>query len=222
MATPDPVMKVLSVTVGRPRSVEWRGEMVHTAIHKAPVVGRVAVTRLNLDGDQQADLSVHGGPDKAVYAYPNEHYPLWRQELPDAELEWGSFGENLTTEGLLESTVRIGDRLRIGTTELVVTQPRMPCYKLGVRFRRADMVKRFLRSGRTGFYLAVVKEGTLGAGDTITREPAAERAITVADVVTLYTADAESRELLERAVKTVALPQGWRDHFQQRLWDADS
>lgn len=215
-------MKVLSVTVGRPRAVEWRGETVHTAIHKAPVLGRVRLTRLNLDGDQQADLSVHGGPDKAVYVYPSDHYPLWRRELPDADLEWGAFGENLTTEGLLESTVRIGDRLHIDTTELIVTQPRMPCYKLGVRFRRADMVKRFLRSGRTGFYLAVVKEGTLSAGDTITLEPAAEPAVTVADVVTLYTADVESRELLERAVKTVALPQGWRDHFQQRLWDADS
>jgi len=221
METPNP-MKVLSVTVGRPQSTEWRGETVHTAIHKAPVLGRVAVTRLNLDGDQQADLSVHGGPEKAVYVYPGEHYRLWRQELPDADLEWGSFGENLTTDGLLESTVRIGDRLRIGTTELVVTQPRMPCYKLGVRFRRADMVKRFLRSGRSGFYLAVAKEGTLSAGDAIVREPAAEPAITVADVVTLYTADADSRELLERAVKTVALPQAWREHFKQRLWDADS
>lgn len=215
-------MKVLSVTVGRPQGVEWRGEMVHTAFHKAPVLGRVVVTRLNVNGDQQADLSVHGGPEKAVYVYPSEHYALWRQELPDADLEWGAFGENLTTEGLLESTVRIGDQLRIGTTELVVTQPRMPCYKLGIRFQRADMVKRFLRSGRTGFYLAVVKEGTLSAGDTVAREPAAEHAITVADVVTLYTADADSRELLERALMTVALPQGWRDHFQRRLCDADS
>jgi MOSC domain-containing protein YiiM len=216
-----PAMKVLSVNVGRPRGVEWRDEMVHTAIHKAPVHGRVAVARLNLDGDQQADLSVHGGPEKAVYVYPSEHYAFWRRELPDAPLGWGAFGENLTTDGLLESTVRIGDQLRIGTTELVVTQPRMPCYKLGVRFQRADMVKRFLRSGRTGFYLAVMKEGNLGTGDIIARTPADERAITVAEVVTLYTADADSRELLQRAVTTAALPQAWRDHFQTRLWEAD-
>src|SRR5882724_2384372 len=200
MATPDPVMKVLSVTVGRPRSVEWRREMVHTAIHKAPVVGRVTVTRLNLDGDHQADLAVHGGPDKAVYVYPNEHYPLWRQELPDAELEWGSFGENLTTEGLLESTERIGDRLRIGTTELVVTQPRMPCYKLGVRFRRADMVKRFLRSGRTGFYLAVLREGEVTRGDSIEFTDRSDHDVTVADIGALYTHDADNQDLLRRAV----------------------
>ena len=215
-------MKVLSVAVGRPRPIEWRGQVAESAIHKAPVAGRVAVRRLNLDGDQQADLSVHGGAEKAVYVYPSEHYPLWRQELPDADLAWGAFGENLTTEGLSEGAVHVGDRLRIGTAEFVVTQPRMPCYKLGMRFRRADMVKRFLRSGRTGFYLAVVKEGALGAGDPIAREPAAGDAITIAEVASLYTADADNRELLRRAVQTAALPQGWRDHFQRRLWDADT
>src|SRR5881409_4010396 len=136
-------MKLISLNIGLPRLVMRNDEPVSTGIFKEPIAGRLMMRTLNLDGDQQADLSVHGGPDKAVYVYPSEHYPLWRQELPDAELGWGSFGENLTTEGLLESTVRIGDRLRIGTTELVVTQPRMPCYKLGVRFRRADMVKRF-------------------------------------------------------------------------------
>lgn len=215
-------MKVLSVNVGRPRDVEWRSDIVETSIHKAPVAGRVAVKRLNIEGDQQADPSVHGGPDKAVYAYPAEHYPFWRKELPGVLLPWGAFGENLSIEGLLEPAVRVGDLLRIGTTELVVTQPRMPCFKLNVRFQRPDMVKRFLRSGRTGFYLAVLKEGQLGAGDPIDLVPTKEQAVSVADVATLYTADADNQDLLQRAVRTPGLPPGWRDHFRKRLWEADA
>jgi MOSC domain-containing protein YiiM len=215
-------MKVLSVNVGRPRDTEWRTKTVQTAIYKAPVSGPVSVTRLNIAGDQQADLSVHGGPDKAVYAYPSEHYEFWREQLPGVALPWGAFGENLTTEGLLETAVRVGDVLRIGTTELVVTQPRMPCFKLNVRFQRPNMVKRFMRSGRSGFYYAVLKEGHVGAGDPIDLVPTDEHAISVAEVVTLYTADADSRELLQRAVRTAALPQAWRDHFRTRIWEADS
>lgn len=214
-------MRVLSVNVGRPRDIEWRRDMVATAIYKAPVPGRVAVTRLNLEGDQQADLSVHGGPEKAVYAYATEHYAFWREELPGIALPWGAFGENLSTEGLLESTVRIGDVLRIGTTELVVTQPRMPCFKLNVRFQRPEMVKRFLRAHRTGFYLAVLREGHVGAGDPIDLVPTDAQAVSVAEVATLYTADAANRDLLQRAVRTAALPEGWRDHFRTRLWEAD-
>jgi MOSC domain-containing protein YiiM len=175
-------MKVLSVNVGRPREVEWRRDTVETAIYKTPVGGRVAVKRLNLDGDQQADLSVHGGPEKAVYAYPSEHYAYWRAELPDEPLPWGAFGENLSIEGLFEPQVRIGDRLRIGTAELVVTQPRLPCFKLNIRFQRRDMVKRFLRSGRTGFYLAVFLEGDVGAGDPIELLPTSQEAVSVADI----------------------------------------
>jgi MOSC domain-containing protein YiiM len=215
-------MKVLSVNVGRPRDIEWRTETVQTAIYKAPVSGPVAVTRLNIAGDQQADLSVHGGPEKAVYMYPSEHYAFWREELPGVALPWGAFGENLTIEGLLETAVRVGDVLRIGTTELVVTQPRMPCFKLNVRFQRPDMVKRFMRNGRTGFYLAVVKEGHVAAGDPLDLVPTDDHAISVAEVVTLYTADADSRQLLQRVVRTAALPQAWRDHFRTRIWEADS
>jgi MOSC domain-containing protein YiiM len=164
MSTPG---RVMSVNVGLPRQIEWRGEMVETAIFKSPVAGRVRVRQLNLDGDRQADLSVHGGPAKAVYAYPSEHYALWREELPDAELEWGAFGENLTTSGLTEADLRIGDRLTIGTAELMVTQPRTPCFKLGIRFGRADMLKRLLQSGRTGFYLSILREGDVGEGDDV-------------------------------------------------------
>jgi MOSC domain-containing protein YiiM len=158
--------RVVSVNVGRPRVVEWHGRRVRTSIWKLPVERRVWVGRY-LEGDRPANLKVHGGPDKAVYAYPAEHYAFWRAELPDADLPWGAFGENLTTEGLLEDAVRVGDRIRVGTVELMVTQPRLPCYKLGVRFGRDDMVKRFLAAGRSGFYLAVLSEGEVGTGDPI-------------------------------------------------------
>src|SRR6266478_2351379 len=158
-------MKVVSVNLGLPRTVQWKGKAVSTGIFKEPVSGRVALRSLDFDGDRQADLSVHGGPSKAVYVYPAEHYAYWRQELPDMTLPWGMFGENLTTEGLQEDTLQIGDRFRIGSTEVVVTQPRMPCFKLGLRFGRDDMVKRFLASFRTGFYFSVAAEGEVAAGD---------------------------------------------------------
>ncbi|HTP61401.1 MAG TPA: MOSC domain-containing protein [Burkholderiales bacterium] len=160
-------MKLVSVSVGGPRKVEWNGETIPTSIFKAPVAGRVRVAKLGIEGDHQSDLTVHGGVDKAVYAYPSEHYAWWREELPNMELPWGAFGENLTTEGLLEDRVHIGDRFRAGTAEFIVTQPRMPCFKLGIRFGSAAMVKRFMRSGRSGFYLAVLREGDIGAGDAI-------------------------------------------------------
>jgi MOSC domain-containing protein YiiM len=176
-------MRIVSVNVGRPREIEVRGEIVLTSIFKDPVKGVRRVARLNIEGDQQSDLSVHGGMNKAVYAYPSEHYVFWREELPNAELEWGAFGENLTTEGLLESTTCIGDRLRIGTAELVVTQPRMPCFKLAMRFGRQDMIKRFLKSGRSGFYLSVTKEGELSAGDAITLLSRPDAAPAVADIL---------------------------------------
>ena len=176
-------MKLVSVNVGRARTVDWRGRRVRTAIWKAPAPGPVRVTRLTLEGDKQSDLRVHGGPDKAVYVYPSEHYAFWARELPGTELPWGAFGENFTTEGLLERDVRIGDRFRAGSAELEVTDPRMPCYKLGVRFDRDDMVKRFLASGRTGFYLKVLSEGEVEAGDPIELVARADRAPTIAEVV---------------------------------------
>lgn len=160
-------MKVLSVNVGLPRLVEYRGEPVATGIYKEPISGRVAVNEFNLAGDAQADLRVHGGYFKAVYVYPSEHYEFWRRELPEMDLPFGVFGENLTTTGLLESNVNVGDRFRVGTAEFLITQPREPCFKLGIRFNRADIIKRFAKSGRTGFYLAIEKTGNLGAGDEI-------------------------------------------------------
>lgn len=208
-------MKLLSISVGRPREVEWRGDIVVTSIFKAPVSHRVLVGRTNLDGDQQSDLTVHGGPDKAVYAYPAEHYPWWRNELKE-ELSWGAFGENFTTEGLLEDQVSIGDRFRIGSAEFEVSQPRMPCYKLGVRFGRPDMVKRFHHSGRNGFYFRVTREGEVGAGDTIEPLSRAERRLSVSDVVTLYSAKAPDPAHLALAREHPALPEGWREFFRER------
>jgi MOSC domain-containing protein YiiM len=152
-------MKLISVNVGLPREITVGGKIVRTSIWKAPVQGRIHVSTLNLNGDQQSDLSVHGGVDKAVYVYPSEHYSFWRTQLSDVELPWGAFGENFTSEGILDDQTRIGDRIRVGSAEFMVTQPRMPCFKLGIRFNRTDMVKRFLQSKRSGFYLAVIREG---------------------------------------------------------------
>ena len=166
-------MRVVSINVGLPRHVKWRGEMVTTAIFKSPVPGPVAVQATNLEGDRQADLSVHGGARKAVYAYPREHYAFWKSELPGADLGPGAFGENLTTEGLLETDLYPGDILEIGTAAFAVTIPRMPCYKLSLRFDRLDMVKRFWLSRRCGFYLTITRQGTIAVGDGIrlTRSP---------------------------------------------------
>jgi MOSC domain-containing protein YiiM len=215
-------MKLVAISVGGPREVQWRGRSVQTSIFKTPVSGRVHVRRRNIEGDEQSDLSVHGGPEKAVYAYPAEHYNFWRRELADAELSWGAFGENFTTEGLLEDDVWIGDRYRAGTVELVVTQPRMPCYKLAIRFERPDMVKRFHQSRRSGFYLAVEREGEVGAGDAIERFARDERRLTVANVVALYATDSANQPLLENASDHPSLPAAWREYFRKRLWTPDA
>ncbi len=214
-------MKLISVNVGLPREVTWHGRAVKTSIWKKPVEGRLHVATLNLDGDQQSDLSVHGGVDKAVYIYPSEHYAFWRSELPGADLGWGAFGENFTSEGLLEDQVQIGDRFRIGSAEFIATQPRMPCYKLGIRFNRPDLVKRFLQSKKTGFYLAVQREGEVAAGDTIEVIERAESGLTILDVTNLYTGDSQGQDLLRRATELPALPESWRDYFRKRLWDPD-
>jgi len=215
-------MKVLSINVGLSREIEWQKKIVRTSIFKSPVSGSVRVNKLNFDGDAQSDLSVHGGPDKAVYVYPYEHYSFWRDELPQADLSLGAFGENLTTEGLLEDVTNIGDTFRIGSAEFIVTQPRMPCYKLGIRFGRADMVKRFLHSGRTGFYLSVSKERDVSAGDSIEKLSQDEHRITVADIAGLYVAGAANQELLQRVSELPSLPAGWRGYFKKRIWNPDA
>lgn len=209
-------MKIISVNVGLPREVNWKGKTVSTGIFKEPINDRVMVRSLNLDGDAQADLTVHGGEDKAVYVYPFEHYEYWQSELPDTELPLGIFGENFTTTGLREEELNIGDRFQIGNVHLMVTQPRLPCYKLGIRFGRPDMVKRFLASRRTGFYFRVLQEGEVGAGDALELVSRDENNITVADITQLYVREQDNPELLHRAAQLAALPQSWRDYFNER------
>lgn len=209
-------MKIISVNVSRPRLVLWRGEPVSTGIYKEPVAGRLMMRSLNLDGDRQADLSVHGGPTKAVYVYPSEHYDYWRAELPEMELPWGMFGENFTTEGL-DETVNIGDKFRIGAAEVMVTEPRLPCYKLGIKFGRNDILKRFLASGRTGFYLSVLTEGEVGPGDEIELIEHDPHDLSIADIVRLYARDKHDFETMRRAVEHAVLPESWREHFRQQL-----
>jgi MOSC domain-containing protein YiiM len=209
-------MKLISVNVGLPREVIWKGRTVSTGIFKEPVSARVMVRSLNLDGDRQADLTVHGGLEKAVYVYPFEHYDYWRNELPDTALTLGSFGENFTTTGLREEELNIGDRFRVGDVHLMVTQPRLPCYKLGIRFGRSDMVKRLLISRRTGFYFSVLQEGEVGTGDTLELVSRDENNITIADIIQLFTREQNDPELLHRAAQLAALPESWRDYFQQQ------
>ena len=210
-------MKIVSVNVGLPREVTWQGKPVTTGIFKEPVSGPVMMRKLNLDGDGQADLTVHGGASKAVYAYSSEHYGYWRTELPGLDLPWGMFGENFTTQGLFEEDVFIGDRFRIGEAEVMVTEPRMPCYKLGLKFGRADIIKRFLASRRTGFYFAVVREGMVGAGDAAKLIGREQHEISVADITRLYAFEKDDMKSLRRAIEVEALPVNWKGYFQHQL-----
>jgi MOSC domain-containing protein YiiM len=210
-------MKLLSVNVGRPRAVMQDGEAVLTGIFKDPVKGRVTLRTVNLDGDGQADLSAHGGPTKAVYVYPSEHYDYWKRELPGMELPWGMFGENFTTVGLLESQLNIGDKFHVGSATVTVTEPRMPCYKLGIKFGRPDIVKKFLASERTGFYFRVLEEGEVGADDGIRLIERNNDGLRVSDVTRLYTHEKADLGLLRRAIKVEALPESWKSYFQHRL-----
>jgi len=215
-------MRLVSINVGQPRVVAWRGRSVQTSIWKHPVSGPVYARKLNLDGDRQADLRIHGGADKAVYVYPSEHYAYWSPELGGMELPWGAFGENFTTEGLLEGDVQIGDQFTVGGAQFAVTQPRMPCFKLGIRFGRPALLKEFLQSGRTGFYLAVVREGMVAADDVIQRSKSENASLTVSDIVSLYRQDADNQDLLGRASELATLPESWRDFFKKRLWEPDA
>lgn len=209
--------RVQSVNVGRPREVLWKGRMVRTGIFKEPVSGRVAIRRLNLVGDEQADRKVHGGSNKAVYVYPAEYYASWREQFPEMEAPWGMFGENLTIAGLRDDAISIGDELQVGSARLLVTQPRMPCYKLALKFGRDDILKRMFQSGFTGFYCAVLEEGDVADGDPVTALRSNERAVRVLDIVRLEGPDYYDMDLLRRAVELDALPQSWREDLAKRL-----
>jgi MOSC domain-containing protein YiiM len=210
-------MKLLSLNVGLPRLLAWKGNTFKTGIFKKPVSGRVMLRSTNLDGDRQADLSVHGGPNKAVYGYPSEHYAYWRIELPGQSLDWGAFGENFSTEGLLENQLSIGDRYRVGSSVVMVRTPRLPCFKLAAKFQHDDMIERFLRSGRSGFYFSVVEEGEVGAGDHFEFLGGEEPKLTIAEMLRLYASGSPDLESLQLAVQVKLLPKGWRERFQARI-----
>lgn len=209
--------KILSVNVSIPKEIEFEGQKVTTGIFKEPVEGRIMLRTLNLDGDKQADLTVHGGPDKAVYAYPIEHYQFWRKVYPNTEMPNGMFGENFTIEGLMESEVSVGDSFEIGSSKVIATQPRMPCYKLGVKFGRMDVLKKFLASGRSGIYFKVLKEGEVGTGDPIIKIKKDTNRVAISDIVRMYASDKEDINMMQRAVKVEALPEGWRDYFLEQI-----
>ncbi len=207
-------MKIISVNVGMPRLVEYNGEPVSTAIYKDPVEGKVKVNPQNLAGDAQADLRVHGGASKSVYAYPFEHYEFWQNEYPKKDLPIAIFGENLTTEGILETEICAGDKIRVGTAEFIVTEPRFPCFKLGIRFNRKDIIRRFQKSRRSGFYLAVAKTGEIEAGDAIEFVERDPNQVTIEELVNL-SGDKKVSEVARRALNIEALPERWKEHIRK-------
>jgi MOSC domain-containing protein YiiM len=210
-------MKLISLNVARPRLTVYNGATINTGIFKQPVSAPVQLRALNLDGDRQADLSVHGGAYKAVYAYPSEHYDFWRQELPGVDLPWGAFGENFTTRGLSEDLLHVGDRLQVGSAIVMVRQPRMPCYKLAAKFRCDDIIDRFLLSGRSGFYFSVEKKGEVAPGDSFEILSRNSTGITIAEMNCLLVRDRYNRDLLRKAMETAALPDSWRENFALRI-----
>ncbi len=210
-------MKLLSLNVARPRLAVYKGKTINTGIFKQPVSGPVHLRTLNLDGDRQADLSVHGGPYKAVYGYPSEHYPDWRRELPGVDLPWGMFGENFTTTGLLEDDLHVGDRFQIGSSIVMVCQPRVPCYKLAAKFQRDDILERFLLSGRSGFYFSVEQEGSVADGDAFELLKREQDGITISEMNRLFVREKYNQDLLRKAIHTAALPEDWREYFSERL-----
>ena len=213
-------MKLISVNTGLPREAVWHSMTVTTGIYKEPVKGRVALRKLNLDGDRQADLTVHGGEFKAVYCYPLLHYDYWRAQLPGKDLPLAVFGENFTIDNFVEDSIHLGDRFAVGSAQVIVTQPRLPCYKLGIRFQADDMVKRFLASARTGFYLAVTREGEVGAGDQMKPLASDPHAVPVSEITRLYVAkrfNSADVVSLKKALQVQALPESWKHYFRERL-----
>jgi MOSC domain-containing protein YiiM len=209
--------KILSVNVSLPKEIDFEGQRVITGIFKEPIEGRIKLRALNLDGDKQADLAVHGGPDKALYAYPIEHYGFWREVFPGMEMPYGMFGENLTIEGLMENEVSVGDTFEIGSSKVIATQPRMPCYKLGIKFGRMDVIKKFLASGRSGIYFKVFEEGEIGAGDPIVQIKKDTNQVAISDIARLYGKDRNDIKMMRRAIKVEALPEGWKRYFLEQI-----
>ena len=210
-------MKLISVNVSKPKPMSFQGKTVLTGIFKQSMEGRLHVGRLNLEGDQQADLSVHGGPHQAVYVYPFEHYASWQQELGRDDFTFGQFGENFTVSGMLENQVCIGDVFRVGSALFQVTQPRVPCFKLATKMGSTEFPKLFMASARTGFYLRVMEEGDVGAGDPIVLEGKNSLGMTVESFFRLAFFDQENVAKLREAVCIASLSPGWQRRFEDRL-----
>ncbi len=213
--TAPQLRRIVSINVGNPRELQVGNRKVLTSIFKTPVAGKVALRRYNLQGDRQSDLRVHGGPSKAVYAYSSEHYPFWAAQLRGTPLPVGAFGENLTTEGMLEEVVHIGDVFRAGSAILKVSEPRMPCFKLAIRMDRADMVKRFWASGRSGIYFSIVEEGEFESGDWIAPLESDPARVSLADVIRLHKRQTDDPDLFSRAMKA-PLSGGWKQEIRER------
>ncbi len=210
---------VVSVNVGLPRDVEWQGKLVHTGIWKKPVTGRVMARRLNLDGDGQGDQGGHGGENRAVMVYQLASYRYWQQQLRRQDFEYGQFGENLTVDGLADDEVCIGDRYRIGGALFEVTQPRVTCYRVGIRMLNPQMPSLLVSHKRPGFYFRVIEEGEIGAGDEIVKISEGPERVTVAEIDGLLYLPGHPRELLQRALRIPALPAGWRGSLQALVAD---
>ena len=213
-------MRLISVNVSLPRDIPYHGNTVSTGIFKEPVGRRVSLWRLNLEGDGQADRNVHGGINKAVYAYPLEHYEYWSRELGRTDFACGQFGENFTVSGMLEDAVRIGEVFRVGSALVEVTQPRAPCFKLGIRMGLESFPKSFLSSGRTGFYMKVLEEGEVGAGDRFERVAVEEDGLSVRDVWRLAVRDKQDLEGARKALRLGSLAPEWRGRLEKRFEDA--
>src|SRR5262252_239453 len=209
--------KLLSVNVGLPRDVAWHGRIVRTGIWKDPVHGRRRVKRLNVEGDGQADLGGHGGEQRAVFVYQIESYRYWEERLGRSDFTHGQFGENFTIEELPDDEVCVGDRYRIGTALFEVTQPRVTCYRIGLRMNEPRMPALLTSSGRPGFYLRVLQEGEVGAGDEIVKVGEADEQMTVAEINALLYSANHSPDRLERALRIEALSPGWRGSFEALL-----
>jgi MOSC domain-containing protein YiiM len=208
-------MKLRSVNVSQPKTFELENITIVTGIFKEPIAGRVMLRESNLDGDGQADLKAHGGPFKAVYCYPFEHYAFWAEQLARDDFSPGQFGENFTLQGLTEETVCVGDQFRVGDALVQVTQPRVPCYKLAFKMDEPTFVKQFMQAERVGFYVRVLEEGQVGAGDTITRVKRDPREMSVRDIFHLLYFDNENYAAAEKALQIEALAPGWRGSFEE-------
>ncbi|MEO1050982.1 MAG: MOSC domain-containing protein [Bacteroidota bacterium] len=210
-------MKLDSIFVGKPRQVENQGKMVTTGIFKEKITGPVGVTKLNVEGDQQADLKVHGGVEKAVYAYPSEHYQFWKEKRPNLAFGPGRFGENLSITGLSEKDVCIGDTYKIGSVVFMVKSPRMPCFKLGIKMNDPRFVKDFMDANLTGFYFCVLEEGEIEAGNRIEKIDEDGHGLTVDETARLYALDKDNNALLRKAASSPSLPTDWVEFYQKRL-----